>query len=338
MGAEREDIDPAAKGGTEPGIGARAPAGSATKPGIPPPPPRRGANGSSSAPMPVAKAAPSDPAPVDFDALHAALGEGSREAALHGAMPAPPPPVRLGVAESQGRSSATYASARPHAVPVPHVAAELSAPAVIVAPDDTVPGVPPQMTAPLTSPMAPPVMMPGTMGTGHPSSGPYTAAPHVSSSPMAAAHPLSPSTPQSFAAQGVPGRSPHAQMHGQAQVQLTMRMPERPRRPRTPTVVVRPRGPSTLQKLLVFAVMLLLVSACGIGIVMWRAPQLFGLGPRPAATQAPPPRIVPAPPPTFTAMATATATVTAVPTVAPSASATASAPKPKTAKPAATPR
>lgn len=308
MGAEREDIDPAAKGGTEPGIGPKAPA-AATKPGIPPPAVARRVNG----------AAPSaDPAPVDFDALHAALGEGSREAA-------PAPPVKMAVAESQGRSSATYASARPHAVPAAHVAAELSAPAVIVATDDTVPGGPPQMTAPLTTPMGVPMTHP----MGPPSSGPYPAAPHVSSSPMAVASPLSPNTPQSFAVQGVPSSRP-------GQVQLTMRMPERPRRPRTPTVVVRPRGPSTAQKLAVFALMLLLVSACGIGIVMWRAPQLFGLGPKPVPSPVVPPKYVPPPPTVATVAPTATVSAAAA---TPSATTTAAASaKPKAApKPAAAP-
>lgn len=322
MGAEREDIDPAAKGGTEPGVGPKAPAGFTTKPGVapPPPPPRRPANGTSSAPIPAAPPAPAEePAPVDFDALHAALGEGLREAPHP---PVPPPPVKVAIGESQGRSNATYASTRPHAVPAPHVAADLGAPPVIVAEDDTVPGGPPQMTAPLTTPMAP--------AMGHPSSGPYAAAPHVSSSPMAAANPLSPSTPPSFAVQGLPPTRP-------GQVQLTMRMPERPRRPRTPTVVVRPRGPSMMQKLVVFAVMLLLVSACGIGIVMWRAPQLFGLGPKPVATQAPPPRFVPPPPQVATTVTTG-ATATAVTTIAPAPTVTASgaaAAKPKAAKPAA---
>jgi hypothetical protein len=281
--------------------------------------------------MPAAAPA-NEPAPVDFDALHAALGDGSREAAPHAPVPPPPAPVvKVAVAESQGRSSATYASARPHAVPAAHVATDLGAPAVIVADDDTVPGAPPQMTAPLTSPMAPPV----TRSVGHPSSGPYTAAPHVSSSPMAAASALSPPTPPSFAVQGLPPARP-------GQVQLTMRMPERPRRPRTPTVVVRPRGPSMMQKVAVFAVMLLLVSACGIGIVMWRAPQLFGLGPKVVATQAPPPRFVPATPQTVvtvTAGAPATATISAVPAIAPSALASgAASAKPKAAAKPAAPR
>src|SRR2546423_1864654 len=102
MGAEREDTDPTPqKGGTEPGIG-----------------PPSAANGSS-------PAAPTEPEPVDFDALHAALGAVeepivvARRRSVPDTEPPPPveptlppppepatpPPVQR-VGESQGRSSA----------------------------------------------------------------------------------------------------------------------------------------------------------------------------------------------------------------------------------------
>lgn len=296
---DREDIDPTGKGGTEPGVGPRTPAGNMTKPGIPPPPPRRSGKGPVAAPAHVDIPVSEEPAPVDFDALHAALG----------------PAAKAPVAESQGRSSATYASARPRSVPPAYVAAELDAPPVIVAQDDTVPGAPPQMTAPLTSPMAPPV-------GGPPISGPHGIVPPVSSSPMPAAMPLpQPPTPNGFRPAGTP--------------QLTMRMPERPRRPRTPTVVVRDRGPSLKQKIAVFALMLVLVSACGIGILMWRAPYLFGIGAPPSMrTAAPPPRILtataPAPTPVPAAAVTATATAAGTAT----ATATTATATPKAKKPA----
>ncbi len=81
---------------------------------------------------------------VDFDALHAALGD----------LPPPPTSSSPMLSESQGRANATYASARPHAIPSTRPPAVLNAPAVIVAPEDTLPAsqaVPPssRKTAPL---------------------------------------------------------------------------------------------------------------------------------------------------------------------------------------------
>src|SRR6476469_9002612 len=98
MGAEREDTDPTPqKGGTEPGIG-----------------PPSATNGSS-------KEAPTEPEPVDFDALHAALGavEEPMVVARRRSVPdtepppaeptlPPPPEPAQRVGESQGRSSAHY--------------------------------------------------------------------------------------------------------------------------------------------------------------------------------------------------------------------------------------
>jgi hypothetical protein len=139
-------------------------------------------------------------------------------------------------------------------------------------------------------------------------------------------------TPQAFdpVALGLPPAHP-------GQMPLTMRMPERPRRPRTPTVVVRPRGPSTRQKLFVFLAMLLAVSLIGLGIVMWRAPQLFGFGPK-----APPPPAMakPATPiaPAVTTATTATPVASAPPAATVSASASASASAAAPAKPGLKPK
>jgi len=91
----------------------------------------------------------------------------------------------------------------------------------------------------------------------------------------------------------------------------TMRMPDRPPVPpgalngrlgKTPTLVVRPRGPSAKQKLIAFMTMLLLVTACGIAVIIWRKPRWLGLDPTvplaPAVSTAalpdPSPAVVPA--------------------------------------------
>jgi hypothetical protein len=58
-----------------------------------------------------------------------------------------------------------------------------------------------------------------------------------------------------------------------------MRMPDAPRRPRTPTVVLREQGPSTAQKLAAFMAMLVFVTACGIAVIVWRRPAWLGLVP-----------------------------------------------------------
>jgi hypothetical protein len=299
MGAEREDTDPTAKRtGTEPGLG------------------------KASGPTPAAAAAPAVEEDgleaVDFDALHAALGDpldyqdmGSGPAlekgnetddlleALEPAGEDLPtgPGVRVG--ESSGRSSATYASARPHTIPPTRAPLEdPNAPAVIVATDtDTVPSAPPQMTVPLAaSPHAAKFaaggLLPGAAPGGAPASNPHIGA-AAGSGPQAAApahpssgpHPASPSlgvghpnTPQAIPVQ--PRGGP----------QMTIRMPDRPvnaRRGKTPTIVVRPRGPSTKQRLLAFMAMLLLVTACGIAVIIWRKPNwlnLENLGGAPSAT------------------------------------------------------
>jgi hypothetical protein len=77
---------------------------------------------------------------VDFDALHAALGE------------LPPPATSSSpiVSESQGRKNATYASVRPHEIPSTRPPVDMDVPAVIIAPDDAPPPAPQQQqTVPL---------------------------------------------------------------------------------------------------------------------------------------------------------------------------------------------
>lgn len=280
MGAEREDTDLNPKRvGTEPGLGK--------------------ASGASPA---AAATVQEDPAaPVDFDALHAALGDpleydelssgaavekGSDDLldSLEADGAALDNSLRVG--ESSGQSSATYSSARPRTIPPTRAPVEdPNAPAVIVASDtDTVPTAPPKMTMPL-KPGAPPPFAGGPpssnpqLQAAHPS-GPHGAsAPHPSSGPYPTSPPF---TPQPFPVQGRQGH-------------MTMRMPDRPvgmRRGKTPTIVMRRRGPSAMQKLVAFMAMLLLVTACGIAVIIWRKPALLGLdrstpGPAPSASAAP---------------------------------------------------
>ena len=290
MGAEREDTDPHPKRvGTEPGLG-KTPASAESGPT-----PAFGAN-----------AAKGDaPPPVDFDALHAALGDpldfdelppaaneidvsGDSDDLLDGLGAAGDPPERVG--ESAGQSSATYASARPHTIPPSYSPTEdLNAPPVIVASEDTVPSAPPQMTVRVAQAGHPigqtpqsgvpfvagpgAGMLPGgnSLAAARPS-GPHLG--HASSGPHPHAAPASPSyphTPQAFPIHPIQQRGP---------AQMTMRMPERPvnpRRAKTPTLLVRVRAPSPKQKLVVFMTSLLLVTACGIAMIIWRQPRWLGL-------------------------------------------------------------
>jgi hypothetical protein len=297
MGAEREDTDPtASRAGTEPGLGKGA-----------------GSGATPAAAVPIVDDEP--PPPVDFDALHAALGDPLD----YEEMPSGPALEKgneaddLGdvdgldhghvgghgaerVGESSGRSSATYASARPHTIPPTRATTEdPNAPAVIVAGDnDTVPSAAPQMTVPLAAsphaaqfaaggllpagaPPPAPIGPRGSnphLGAGHPGSGPHPASPALG--------PGYPHTPQPIPVQPRGGH------------QMTIRMPDRPvnpRRGKTATVVVRPRGPSAKQKLLAFMAMLLLVTACGIAVIIWRKPRWLGLdslGANPSATTSAP--------------------------------------------------
>jgi hypothetical protein len=288
MGAEREDTDPtASRAGTEPGLGKGAG-------------PASGATPAAAAPFLEDDAPP----PVDFDALHAALGdpldyqempsgpalekgnEDEDSDADHG-----PGAAHAGraerVGESSGRSSATYASARPHTIPPTRATTEdPNAPAVIVASDtDTVPTAPPHMTVPLAaSPHAQQYAAGGLLPggpVGPPGSNPHlgaaAAGPHgvVPVHPSSGPHPASPPL-----GGGYPHTPPPIPVQPRGGPQMTIRMPDRPvnpRRGKTATVVVRARGPSAKQKLLAFMAMLLLVTACGIAVIIWRKPRLLGL-------------------------------------------------------------
>lgn len=178
---------------------------------------------------------PSAPDVVDFDALNAALGSLSVPVA-GGSTPQ--------LADSEGRSSATYSSARPHAIPQTRAPAaeELNAPAVIIAqPEETVPTGPPNMTVP----MAPP-----HNGQHHGPTGPaFQTEPYV-----AHAH-----APPEHIGRTVP--------LAQAQAQ-----PQRPRRPRTPTIVVRARGPSRTKKALVFVFLLVIFVVGGATLLLFKTP------------------------------------------------------------------
>jgi|GEM_PF-3157730 len=298
MASQREDTDPTSSSrvGNEPGLGAS---------------------------KPQSGAANTEPEAVDFDALHAALGdplefhdlppegEGSgAEGAEHGV------DEEGYLSASDGRPSAHYASARPHTIPPTRAPVEdLNAPAVIVATEDTVPTAPPQMTVPMKAPVAPPV---GTPVHARALAGAASSGPHLAAAPSSGAHavaqaqsgaPSYPFTPPPFAAQRhVP--------------QMTVRMPDRPvavpnpRRPRTQTIVVRPRGPTTKQKLVAFAAMLLLVTAGGIAFVIWQKPAWLGIqvgtlmSPTTPLSAAPVPVPVPVPLPTLPATATAATAAT----------------------------
>lgn len=191
---------------------------------------------------------------VDFNALHAALGD------------LPPPPTSStpnlgGAATSDGKNNATYASARPHTIPPTRApAVDPNAPSIVVSdevvmpPPSSVPNMPvasSQMTIPMGSPMM--------GGVGAVSPGPMPVAPLVR--PPSPSHPFDPRYP------------------AQDNVQQTMHMAGRPvapgapiapipRRPRSPTMVVRARGPSGKKKALVFIGMLLLVVGVGVGVII----------------------------------------------------------------------
>jgi hypothetical protein len=340
MGAEREDTDPSPKRtGTEPGLGKS----SMTKAVAAPPP----------APVSVPVIEEEAPPPVDFDALHAALGDPidyeELEPEPHGASPAPnappvpkppPTPTPRGSAkvvpsgDSSGRSSATYASARPHTIPPTRNPTEdLNAPAVIVASDDTVPSAPPKMTVP----MSPPPHMAPYGGVPQSGSNPQLAPPghHPSSGslPHASAVPAHARTPQPFVPQR-PG-------------QMTVRMPDRPMNPRrakTPTIVVRARGPSTKQKLIAFMAAFLVVTSFGIaGVLIFSAKQPRPDGASMSSASAAPAAsstasgAMPAPSGANTPVLALPSTAVVAPAVSASAPPVASAAKPKPKSPAPTP-
>jgi hypothetical protein len=189
---------------------------------------------------------------VDFNALHAALGD------------LPPPPTSStpnvsSVATSDGKNNATYVSARPHTIPPTRApVTDLHAPSIVVADDFTGPAPSSMPNMPLT-PGAPgaqmtiPMGAPGLGGVGAVSSGSMPIAPL--NRPASPGHHFDPRYP------------------AQDNVQQTMHMPGRPiapipRQTRSPTMVVRTRGPSGTKKALVFIFMLLLVVGVGIGVII----------------------------------------------------------------------
>jgi hypothetical protein len=340
MGAEREDTDPtASRAATEPGLGKGATSGAT--------------------PAAAATAAPTQtieddaPPPVDFDALHAALGDpldyhdmpsgpalekahevdpgvdhdGRAQGAAH-----PGGAERIG--ESSGRSSATYASARPHTIPPTRATTEdPNAPAVIVASEtDTVPSAPPQMTVPLAaSPHAqqyaaggllPGAAPGGPVGhVGPPGSNPQFGAAVPGPHGAALAHPGSgPHHASSQLGSGYPATPQPIRVQPRGGPQMTIRMPDRPvnpRRGKTATVVVRPRGPSAKQKLLAFMAMLLLVTACGIAVIIWRKPRLLGLDSLGTTPSAGPSMTAPATTPTTSTLGAGTSTNGSGPIITP---------------------
>lgn len=292
MGAEREDTDPtASRAGTEPGLGKGTVSGATP-----------------AAAAPTRTVEDDAPPPVDFDALHAALGDPLD----YQEMPSGPA-LEMGneddgsgddhdpgaehaghaerVGESSGRSSATYASARPHTIPPTRATIEdPNAPAVIVASDtDTVPSAPPQMTVPLAASPHAQQYAAGGLLPGGPVGGPVGppgSNPHLGAAPAGphGAFPVHPGSGPHPASPPLGGGYPHTPhpipVQPRGGPQMTIRMPDRPvnpRRGKTATVVVRPRGPSAKQKLLAFMAMLLLVTACGIAVIIWRKPRLLGL-------------------------------------------------------------
>ena len=206
---------------------------------------------------------------VDFDALRVALGDAPRQAR----------PSTPNVADSHGQASATYASARPHSIPPTRAPAdERNAPAVIVKPEDTLP-----MASPLPPPTVPPVRAAPFAG-GHHSSGPRPVA-HPPSSPAAPSTSIAQRFPPS--APPMPAAQPHTPMPYAAQPehrpgQQTVVMPGRPRRPRTETVVVRLRGPTKAQKIMVFVAVLTGFVAGGLAFLLYgKAVGWYVAAPRP---------------------------------------------------------
>jgi len=219
-----------------------------------------------------------EPEVVDFDALNAALG----------ALPPPGAPSSPQLADSEGRSSATYSSARPHAIPATRAPVELNAPAVIVAAEEpTVPSGPPQMTVPLTPGGGIPVA-PRTGPLPHGPQNPYAGEQYVA---VAQQHP------------------PSDNIHVGHTV--PMANPQRPRRPKTPTIVVRPRGPSKTKKLLVFVALLVVFVVGGTALLVLRPPAGLGFGAK-AKPSASPAVFPPAPPFPSSSLAPAVSSTAAV--------------------------
>lgn len=172
---------------------------------------------------------PTEPGVVDFDALHAALGE----------LPPAPTSSSPMLGESQGRAMASYASSRPHAIPAtraPEVDA-MNAPPVIVQTDDTIPSGPPlQMTVPMAQ-------------------APHRAVARGSNRPFPAT-----------GAGPTPELSSFAPTLDNAPT-VPMSPPPRPRTPTL--IVARSRTPTRKQKLLVFVAMLLVFVSGGIAFLVY---------------------------------------------------------------------
>lgn len=199
-------------------------------------------------------AAAKAPRPGDFNALHAALGEGAAT------------PASAAALESRGQASASYASARPHAIPKSYARAEdPNTPAVIVepeaAPPAPTPAVPPTSLSDLkaTMPMGGAQFRPGALSSGH----------------MRAAGPPSPSRP--FTPAPFPPAGPHGA--GPSAAGAAGPIPRPPRRiPSRPTIVLRRPGPSRSQKARVFIGMLLVVVASGVAALALLRPEAFSAG------------------------------------------------------------
>jgi len=244
---EQEDTDP--NKGTDPGIG--PPTGASAKPS--------------------GQDAENGPAPVDFDALHAALGDPLDLEDVD----AEEQTGRIGVGESSGQSSAAYASTRPHTIPPTRPTTEdLNAPAVILA-DEVLAPAPSPAPLNVTVPMAPPIATPPPQPVAL-AAQPISSGQHLAAAPARAPH----ATPAPFP------------MH---QRSMTQQMPNRPigqppKRRRAETIVVRKRGPSRGKQLLVF-LGLILAMALGAGLVIWQRPGWVGLDsvlPVPASAWPPP--------------------------------------------------
>lgn len=257
---------------------------------------------------------------VDFDALHAALGDLA-------APPAPPAaPSSPSSGESKGQSSAMYASVRPHVIPKAYSPSEdPNAPAVIVETDAIAPEPGGSPANKMTLPM------PGALRfAGPPSSGRQRTMPM----PPRGAVP-SPSTP--FASTPLaPVGSP---LRGAAPQEGSAMAPRHPRRSPKPTLVLR-RGPTRSQKLVVFLAMLVVVIAGGVAILGYYNPMGLDLGalwssPSGARTAGAATTAAPAPSPPRAALATST--VAPAPTAAAPSASYAAPPSPAAATPAKRP-
>jgi hypothetical protein len=176
---------------------------------------------------------------VDFDALNAALGASAAAAAAPRGAPV--------VADSEGRSSATYASTKPHSIPKSKFVADGNVPAVIV--DETPRPTDEEEPTIRTARMRPsehdlPVYTVRMRQSGGVKTVPYTASPSAT-------------TPYTAPAVAVEPLGPNA------------------RRPsHRPTVVVRKRRPSSVHKVAVFMAFLVVVVAAGIAVLLYFRPSL----------------------------------------------------------------